>query len=294
MMWKTTSVLACSGLAIASLSMFAMAQGDVRAPKPGTAVSGARPAPVVRPVGRPRITTPAQRAADLSRRRLLEAARRAPAPGMRREQYLALMHAVWAQDLDTNGDGELTWVGGPESLGPKVDQCVIVEYEKRAAKKEKDPRKPGVWIETPEAWVRKDWLTWGEVLATTKVEGGQCLALGVSTEWKCMKPDMSGLLPEPESSGSGWKIGVKIPCTGPLGGIVKCPSDPDAGKSHCEARGGVYQAFTDTEGCEKWQTLGPETEPAFLRVAARNFDAEDLDHDGVIGAGEGQYLCMNY
>lgn len=293
MAWTTTVLLVGGGLAVASLSMFAMAQGDVRAPKPGTPVPGARPAPVVQPVGRPRITTPVHRATDASRRRLLEAARRAPAPGMRRERYLALMHAVWAQDLDANGDGELTWVDGPESLAPKVDTCVIVEYEKQAAKKEKDPKKPGVWIETPEAWVPKDWRTWGEVLASTKVQGGQCLALGVATEWKCMKPDMSGLLPEPETSSSGWNFGPKIPCTATNGGILQCPSDPDAGKRHCEARGGVYQPFTNTEGCEKWQTFGPETEPAFLQVAARNFDAEDFDHDGVIGAGEGQYLCMN-
>ncbi len=44
-------------------------------------------------------------------------------------------------------------------------------------------------------------------------------------------------------------------------------------------------------GCEQWEQFGPDSREAFLMVAALNFDAEDWNHDGVIGGAEGQYLC---
>lgn len=290
------TVLSASAIVITILSTLAVAQS----PTPRAPAAGAGPASlsnrsdsalrVVRPI----TTSPAIRAADPARKILLAKAMHLSSSQLTKAQYLKLMHAVWVQDLDANSDGKLSWQSGPESLGSKIDACVVVKYKKQEAKKEKDPSKPGVWIETPEAWVPEDWVTWADVLGETSFKGGQCEVIGVETIWKCMTPDGNKPMPPPESK--GWNISLPKPsCTGALGFPVDCSTtDPVAvGKAECERRGGVYQAFTKMDGCEKWQHFGPDSEEAFLKVADLAFNAEDHDSNGVIEAGESQYLCLN-
>lgn len=244
------------------------------------------------------LTTPAARAADRSRRLLLERARRVPAPGMTRDAYLKLMHAVWAQDLDANSDGTLAWQAGTEPLKSGVENCVVVQYTKQAATKEKDRANPGKWIETPETWVPADWLTYAEVLATTKVEGKECEVIGTRDEWRCLSSDgKTVLFSQSSASSSSSPLGSlwpKIPCKNAWGMIVPCPDKSKKGaEAKCAAKGGSLVTLTKMDGCEKWQSFGPETLEAFLAVAEQNFDSEDHDGNGRIDAGEGQHLCRN-
>lgn len=203
------------------------------------------------------------------------------------------MHATWGQDLDANQDGKLAWQTGAESLGPKVGQCVVVAYEKQPAKKEKDPKKPGTWIDTPEQWVPRNWLTCGELLSTTTVQGAECEVIGVVEETRCSGKD-GKVLPGPSASDKLLQDAVSKgqKCPGPWGFPTSCPKDPAAERKACEAKGGSLVTLSTMQGCEKWPTFGPDTLEAFLSVAERNFDSEDHDGDGVIRAGEGQTLCL--
>jgi hypothetical protein len=60
----------------------------------------------------------------------------------------------------------------------------------------------------------------------------------------------------------------------------------------CSSKGGKLQPVTNYAGCEQWEQFGPDSRKAFLKVAALNFDAEDLNHDGLINGQEGKYLCQ--
>ena len=274
----------------AALSTLALAQSV----KPRASNATARPANVTiqqrnaSPLLRMKVTTPAVRARDLSRKGLLANARKLNPPGTTKAQYLNFMRALWVQDLDANSDGSLSWQNGPESLGSKIGTCVVVKYKKQEAKKEKDLSHPGQWIETPEAWVPEDWLTWGEALGATSFDGGECQVIGTEEVWRCMTKDGQKPLPPPES---GWTM-PSLPCTDAWGFPTVCNAKVKA-KFQCEVRGGLFETFTKMEGCEKWQHFGPDSMEAFLSVASRAFDAEDHNASGVIENGESQYLCYN-
>lgn len=252
-------------------------------------------------------STAASRARDGSRRGLLVAARhRVNVPvssGLKRADYLQKMRGQF-RNKDSNQDGLVSWQGknAPENLANQA-QCVIVQYKFQPATSVKDKTKPGQMIDTPAQWTPIDWVTFLEVLGTTKFEGGKCLATGLVTVRKCeingKTIDIAG--PAPKGCLLRMSNGQCVPGgSNPLGGLdraLKCmanPADPiclPADAQECAAKGGKIVEIAKQQGCDEWEQFGPNSEAAFIKVAALNFDAEDWNRNGKINGKEGEFLC---
>jgi hypothetical protein len=213
--------------------------------------------------------------------------------------YLERMRTVW-RTADANGDWSLAWQGATptEPLPAAVNACAIVKYDFVPAKKEKDPSKPGVWIDTPAQYVPNGWLSYPEMLATMSVATNQCEALGLEIKHTCLINGQKVYWGELQSGGRsvpGWNINLNNPWTG-RGAICWPSSSTSCGlpgfKAQCAQKGGEYIAETVINGCERFTTLGPDSQEAFLEVAKENFIAEDKNADGVVTPAESQYLCQ--
>ena len=221
---------------------------------------------------------------------------------MPRDVYLAKMGKTY-DTLDVQRDFSLKWQepNPSEPLGPKISSCLIVAYTLQPASKVKDPAHPGQYVETPEAYVPADWLSWPEVLGATAFEGGQCLAIGSSNTEICQINGKAYEQQELEDPVAPNPLGLPTP-DNPLAGIagaLACASDlkacmakPSYFSKLCSSKGGVLQPVMNYGGCEQWEQFGPDSREAFLKVAALNFDAEDLNRDGLINGKEGKYLCQ--
>jgi hypothetical protein len=306
-----------TGLALAALMTPTLLEAQATR---GGSNAGARPAPLsavtpsiaarykpgatrrAAPSATPVPSSPAQRAANPARKAMLAVAANKMSIVVQRSAYLAKMAKAY-EALDTQQDFSLKWQGpNPwEPLGPKISSCVIVAYAHQPATKVKDTAHPGQYIETPEAYVSTDWLTWPEVLGATAFEGGQCLAVGYTTTEVCLingKTYQQQELEDPVPS-SGWPVHNSA-LSGPWNaqGALACLSDPKgcaAPQSYfsklCSSKGGELRPVTNYAGCEQWEKFGPDSREAFLKVAALNFDAEDLNHDSLISGQEGKFLC---
>jgi hypothetical protein len=202
--------------------------------------------------------------------------------------------------LDLQQDFSLKWQGpNPwEPLGPKISSCVIVAYTLQPASKVKDPAHPGQYVETPETYVPADWLSWPEVLGATAFEGGQCLAVGYSNSEVCLIDGKTYEQAELEDPDPLAGLIKKSPLSD-IPGALACLSNPAACKTQpsyfsklCSIKGGTLKPVMNYAGCEQWEQFGPDSREAFLKVAALNFDAEDLNQDGLINGKEGKYLCQ--
>ncbi|EJL32540.1 hypothetical protein PMI01_02531 [Caulobacter sp. AP07] len=304
-----------TGLALAALLTPSLLEAQATRGGPGAV---ARPAPVsaVSPSiaarykpGAPRraaarvtpvTSSPAQRSANPARKPMLATAANAMSIVVPRNVYLAKMSKAY-EALDVQQDFSLKWQGpNPwEPLGPKVSSCVIVAYTLQPASKVKDPAHPGQYVETPESYVPADWLSWPEILGATAFEGGQCLAVGYSNGEVCVVNGKAyqqqeledpvtpnPFIPKPDNPLAG--IAGALACASDL---QACMAKPSYFSKLCSSKGGVLQPVTNYGGCEQWEQFGPDSREAFLKVAALNFDAEDLNHDGQISGTEGKYLC---
>lgn len=142
------------------------------------------------------------------------------------------------------------------------------------------------------------------MLSVTSFDGTKCLVPGTAQVDMCTIDGVEHTLADLEKPpcidvGGGVCIGnISIP--GPGAGLshsLFCSThsaDPACDPSpagRCKTRGGVPSVVTVTNGCVTYEHFGPRDEAAFLTVAAANFDAEDHDHNGIIDANEGKYLC---
>jgi hypothetical protein len=215
--------------------------------------------------------------------------------------YLDRMRQVWLA-ADSNQNWSLAWQGAApaEPLPAAAAGCSIVTYDFVPAKKEKDPTKPGVWIDTPAAYVPNGWLSFAEVLAPMTVPTNQCEALGLEVKHACLKDGKKIYMGEGLGAGSnGSPFGALLPgYSSPFGKSIACQLNPTGEscllprfKANCDQAGGEYIAETVVNGCESYAQLGPDSVEAFLAVARANFIAEDHNDDGVVSPGENQFLC---
>lgn len=235
------------------------------------------------------------------------AARRPPAGPLvlTRAAYLEKMRAQH-RTKDWNEDGVVTWQGSnpTENYGSQKS-CVIVDYKFTPASTVKDKTKPGQFINTPASHTPIDWRSFLEVLAVTKFEGGECEVIGLVDVATCTiggKTFKLGEIYPPTPNCIKVAPGICIPLKQqtPYSDVekpVKCllnPLNPACGYTGaklCVDKGGTIGTYSKMQGCEKYQTFGPDSEAAFLQVAGINFDAEDWNKDGKITGKEGEFLC---
>ncbi len=175
--------------------------------------------------------------------------------------------------MDLNKNGVLAWYGqqvsidpdpsAPEPLLAMFDQCFIVTYTHTPASKIKDPAKPGAWIESPATTTVADWKTWREALANAQNANHQeCAEYATKKQIYCKLPN----------GGQTWAV-----CSGFYG--CQCPT-------------GAFPQSKDVQVCSKWQSKGQgTTKTDFLKLVSDQLKAEDWNKNGLIDAGEGQYLC---
>lgn len=214
--------------------------------------------------------------------------------------YLDRMRQLWLA-ADSNQNWSLAWQGNApaEPLPPAAAACSIVTYDFVPAVKEKDPTKPGVWIDKPAAYVPNGWLSYAEVLGPMTVPTNQCEALGVEVKHACLKDGKKIYMGQDFSSGGSAQGSIFPPGFGSLfGKSLACQMDPYSTsctlprfKTKCADAGGEYVEETVVNGCESYAQLGPDSVEAFLAVARLNFIAEDHNEDGVVTPAENQYLC---
>lgn len=208
------------------------------------------------------------------------------------QPYLDRMTAAW-RAADKNADWSLQWQGSSpaEPLPPAIANCAVVQYQFQPAKNEKDPTKPGVWINTPAQYTPNGWSTYGELLATTVVNSNQCEAYGLVVTPACVINNVKVLFGEVPTGSSvlqkyGWGS-----CNTYFGsGNPNCSTNSFS--AWCQAKGGQLIESTSVTGCERFVKLGPDSLEAFLDVVKLNFASEDHNNDGVVSPSENQNLCL--
>ncbi|TRW14229.1 hypothetical protein [Glacieibacterium frigidum] len=221
-----------------------------------------------------------------------------------RAAYLDKMRFLHG-NKDWNQDGVVSWQGAnaPENLADFA-KCVIVDYQYTPASTVKDKTKPGQMITTPAKHSPIDWRTFLEVLGETKFEGGECEVIGVVDVTKCLVGNTPYTYEQLNPPAPQCVSKPNAPCIpvpkNPYAGVGKAlfclanPKDPSCAGDFaklCAAKGGTLKVFSKMQGCEKYQTFGPDSTAALLKVAALNFDSEDWNQDGKISGKEGEFLC---
>ncbi len=255
----------------------------------------------------PITSTAATRRLDTSRRSLIGTARHGlpMAIGLKRADYLQKMRLVF-RNKDWNQDGVVSWTGSkPQENLADVAKCVIVDYKHVAATSVKDKSKPGQVTSTPEHWEPVDWLTFLEVLGATAFDAPPCEAVGLVDEKYCQIGNKTYSFAELYPSTNGCKgiplpNGACYPLSNPQGDLnraITCslaPTLPACAPPEtklCADKGGSVVVKTKMQGCETWTKYGPDSEAAFSKVAAMNFDREDWNANGRIDGSEGEFLC---
>jgi hypothetical protein len=195
-------------------------------------------------------------------------------PSISTASYVERMGKAFDQ-MDKNKDGYLLFTSNlstlpnpdaaaKEPLQAIFDSCYLVSYDVQPAKKEKDPTKPGVWIDTPASKTVKAWDDFRTALKpTSTADISICVQEEATTKTMCTAPN-----------------GIDYPPNCPQG--VGCFCQP----------GHVTKSVPTTK-CVKNQSLGPGISRAsFIEFAKKQVAAEDTNKDSKIDQTEGHFLCV--